>query len=159
MHPTIRELLGRNVQARRTALGLSQSEFIADKLGAFDSKRTWTVNAVSEFETGKRAWTADDVVLFARALGVRPGDLFEIPAAVDGVEIRGEMVPRTSIQPETAVVPYQTLVQLTRALDGHREQIRALEESVGDTYADLLGVRKTWLRQNGRQPQPREEDE
>lgn len=158
MNPTIRELLGLNVQTRRVALGLSQSEFVRDKLKPLEPKRAWTVNAVSEFETGKRAWTADDVVVFARALGVPPGTLFEIPAAIDGVEIRGEVVSRASIQPATDAAPYQALIQITRALDTHLDQITALHGAVEQTYADAIGVRKTWLRQTGQQPQPRKED-
>lgn len=156
MNPTIRQIIGQNVQARRVAAGDSQKKF-AQRLDALSTKphRAWTVNAVSESETGKRTWTADDVVLFARALGVSPGALFDIPAAVANVDIDGEAIPRASVQPVDSAQHMQAMTHLTRALDGHLDQIAALQGAVEQTYADAIGVRKEWLRQAA---QPRQEE-
>lgn len=155
MNPTIRQIIGHNVQTRRTAAGDSQKKF-AQRLDELSTKphRAWTVNAVSESETGKRTWTADDVVLFARALGVPPGSLFDIPAAVEYVDIDGEAIPRASVQ-SVDTAHLQAMTHLTRALDGHLEQIAVLQGAVEQTYADAIGVRKTWLRQSA---QPRQEE-
>jgi len=163
MNPTIRQVIGQNVQARRVAAGLSQKAFAKDALKRLAPDRAWTVNAVSEYETGKRTWTADDVVLFARALGVSPAALVTIPEAVEFVDVDSEPVSRQSIQPDApapgdADAPLQAIARVTRALDTHLDQISALHGAVEQTYADAIGVRKTWLRQTGQQSQPRKED-
>lgn len=159
---TMREIVGANVKRIRGDTRLKQDEF-AQRLELL-SGRSWSINAVSEAERGKRTWTADDIVLFARALRVSPADIVTIPPTVEFVEIDGGPVSRQSIQPDATVLtgdadaPLQAMTRVTRALDGHLKTIAALEGAVEQTYADAIGVRKAWLRQTGQQPQPREED-
>ncbi|GAB2837398.1 helix-turn-helix domain-containing protein [Microbacterium insulae] len=159
---TMREIIGQNVKRERRGIGMQQDAF-AERLAAL-SGRAWTISAVSEAERGKRTWTADDVVLFARALALRPADLFSIPSDVDQVEIDGQPVSREVIEPDAralsdrASAPLQVIARLTRALDSHLDEITALHGAVEQTYADAIGARKTWLRQTA-EPQPRKEDE
>ncbi|WP_182253224.1 helix-turn-helix domain-containing protein [Microbacterium esteraromaticum] len=159
---TMREIIGQNVKRERRGIGMQQDAF-AERLATL-SGRAWTISAVSEAERGKRTWTADDVVLFARALTVRPASLFSIPDEVDAVEIDGQSVGRDEIEPGAralsngASAPLQVIARLTRALDSHLHEITALHGAVEQTYADAIGARKTWLRQTA-EPQPREEDQ
>lgn len=159
---TMREIIGQNVKRERRGIGMQQDAF-AERLAAL-SGRAWTISAVSEAERGKRTWTADDVVLFARALTIRPGDLFSIPSDAEEVEIDGKPVSRDVIEPgartlsDGAQAPLQVIARLTRSLDSHLHEITALHGAVEQTYADAMGARKTWLRQTA-EPQPRKEDE
>jgi len=159
---TMREIIGINAQNARKGSGLHQSA-LAEHLNQLSGK-PWTLSAVSEAERGRRTWTADDVVLFARALGLSPADLFRIPPDVDVVEIDGQPVSRDEIEPgaralsDGASAPLQVIARLTRALDSHLHEITALHGAVEQTYADAIGARKTWLRQTA-EPQPRKEDE
>ncbi|MGX1703722.1 helix-turn-helix domain-containing protein [Microbacterium sp. NPDC055357] len=159
---TMREIIGANVKRARKATGMQQDGF-AQRLEAI-SGRTWTISAVSEAERGKRTWTADDVVLFARALTIGPADLFSIPEDIDDVEIDGQPVSRDLIEPgaraltEGASAPLQVIARLTRALDTHMTDIDRLHDLVEKTRDDAMSVRKTWLRQTA-EAQPRKEDE
>lgn len=159
---TMREIIGINAQNARKGSGLHQSA-LAERLNQLSGK-PWTLSAVSEAERGRRTWTADDVVLFARALGLSPADLFGIPVDVDEIEIDGQPVSREVIEPgaralsDGASAPLQVIARLTRALDDHMRDIERLHDLVEKTRDDAMHVRKTWLRQTA-EPQPRKEDE
>ena len=160
---TMREIIGSNVKRGRRAMGMQQDTF-GNRL-ALLSGRAWTISAVSEAERGKRTWTADDVVLFARALDQAPGDLFRIPDDVAEIEVDGEPVARDVIQPgdradaDDDAAPLHVIARLTRALDTHLDQITALHGAVESTYADAIGVRKTWLRRTAPAADARKDDQ
>lgn len=58
-----RQLLGRRLKEARIAAGLTQDDLVA-RLG----KKTPT--GISEYETGKRSFSADELIEFSGALGV-----------------------------------------------------------------------------------------
>lgn len=153
---TIREVVGGNVAARRSRLGESQAAF-GKRIGAI-SGDDWSIKAVSEMERGKRALSADDVLLLARAVGEPPSALFLIPAGVDLTDAAGEPVPRIDAQrhPDdahaylhefaTAATQWRERVQTLR------EEVTQLQEEAGRVYA-ALGVVTSTLKSLGNDAQ------
>lgn len=67
MNATPAQILGRRIRRERETRGLVQRQ-MAERLGLH-------VTAVSRVETGHRSLSADDLVAWASALGVRPSRL------------------------------------------------------------------------------------
>lgn len=83
---TIEEVVGGNIKAARTVKGMSQADLgaaIAAYLGDTWKRR----QAVWTAETGKRAFTAAELLTIAHILGTSVGDLFKPPFTVAEVEV------------------------------------------------------------------------
>lgn len=149
---SIRQVIGGNVAMRRTTiLDETQAEF-GQRIGRI-SGVPWSVKAVSETETGKRALTADDVLLLARALGTPPGGLYLIPSEVERLKISDtEMISKSDIQdmsihpdsPETYLHEYATAAAQWRdRVKSLRDEVADLQKEAGRVYASLTTVTET----------------
>lgn len=152
MEKSIRQVIGGNVAMRRTTmLDETQAEF-GQRIGRI-SGAPWSVKAVSETETGRRALTADDVLLLARALGTPPGSLYLIPSEVERIRVSDtETIPKSDVQdlaihpdsPDAYLHEYATAAAQWRdRVKSLREEVADLQRQAGVVYASLSTVTET----------------
>jgi transcriptional regulator with XRE-family HTH domain len=91
----VEEVVGRRIRDAREARGISQAEF-GKSLGAL-LDRTWTRQAVSDAEKGKRAFTAQELVALSIVIGCEITDLFRLPADADSLEMPGNILSRDQL--------------------------------------------------------------
>ncbi len=92
----VEEAVGIRIRQERERAGLSQSQLgihLAPLLG-----RTWPRQAISHAEAGKRAFTAVELIAFARVIGCDPGRLLTPPQGVDKIVMpSGEALARAEV--------------------------------------------------------------
>ncbi|MGY1551597.1 helix-turn-helix domain-containing protein [Microbacterium sp. A588] len=97
---TVREVIGSNVRTLRESKEWTQAH-LGERLEQIDQRpgKTWPVSRVSEAERGARAFSAEEVLLFARALRQPMSRLWLIPVDVETIRLEsGEEVARREIQ-------------------------------------------------------------
>lgn len=145
MAPTIRQMIGANIRAIREQKDMTQTE-LGERMQAIDKRpgKSWPVSRVSEAERGARAFSADEVLLYARALKVPMSRLWLIPIDVDAITLdHGEEVPKSEIQDVSLHpdAPEEYLLEVGRAIRQHRERAEELTKALEHIGGLVLGAK------------------
>ena len=137
----MKDLIGENIREKRNALGMTQEQFgraVAELLNS-----TWSRQAVSAAENGKRDWRAEDLVAAAYVLGTSPAYLMQ-PKLADDLDLPGKTVSfedlvavTVSKDSDRVAAARDTLDLLGRLLDEVGRQVENARQKVGFASAML----------------------
>ena len=131
----VEDLIGDNVRERRERIGMTQEEFgktVETYLG-----RSWTRQAVSAAENGRRDWRAEDLIAAALVLRISPTYLLQ-PKLNDVLELPGkavsfdDMISQTITKDSSRLAAARDSVDLLRrVLDEVADQVENARQKAG----------------------------
>jgi len=137
----VEEVVGRRIREAREARGLSQEQFGQDVAALLG--RAWPRQAVSAAETGRRSFTAAELLTFSVIIGCDVDDLFRLPGDVESVDLPGEVLTRDRLSragtSEQAGAPAlaKALSELMRSADHVAEVGAGIRQSALNAQEEL----------------------
>lgn len=141
----IEKIVGQNMTALRAKLGWSQPE-LGEKLGELLGK-SWTRQAVSNAENGKRAFTAADLVAIAYVFETSPAALLTLgpSSRVTSVELGDVSIPREHLENptwthESTSAALGDVLSVVREVESGLDQLQEIAYPLWDMASKLTAA-------------------
>ena len=142
MTPTMTQVIGQNVKARREAAGMTAKQ-LGEELGKLFPKvkdgktvvKPWPTSAIYMMEAGDRSMIADEVLALASILETTPAQLVTPPIEVRAVQLGATTFDRSIFTLGSVNSPAED------ALSGFEDDLTYIWSRAGEAWLGLKDVR------------------